>query len=583
MNFKKYSWVFLIILLTIHSCKKDEYPQPALINTGDLILSIDKAKYLPGDPVNFSVSKNLPLNTGVRYKYLGNVLSNESVSGQSWKWTAPADDFKGYMAELFMIEDGEEKILATIGIDVSSNWSRFPRYGFLSDYGDISDIVMESVVSNLNRHHINGIQFYDWQYKHHLPLAGPTNAPQAIWTDIINKNVYFSTLEKYISLSHQYNIKSMFYNLAFGALNDAVYDGVSEEWYIFTDQNHSNIDKHPLSQPPFKSDIYLTNPANADWQKYINKNHNDVYSALGFDGFHIDQLGDRGTRYDYWGNNVNLPEGYASFIAAAKVSVPDKYLVMNAVNQFGQPQISGSEIDFLYTEVWGPNESYSDLANIILENNALSANSKNTVLAAYMNYDLANNKGTFNTPGVLLTDAVIFAFGGAHIELGEHMLGKEYFPNNNLEMKPDLRTSLINYYDFLVAYQNLLRDGGSFNSPVVSSTDSKISLSPWPPIVGKVAVLGKEVGSRQVIHFINFTDAIQLNWRDNTGNQPYPNIIYNCSISVTVSKNVEKVWVASPDDKSGASINIPFTENGGSISFTIPSIEYWSMVVIDYQ
>ena len=94
-----------------------------------------------------------------------------------------------------------------------------------------------------------------------------------------------------------------------------------------------------------------------------------------------------------------------------------------------------------------------------------------------MNYNKANNPGYFNTAGVLLTDAVIFAFGGAHLELGEHMLGKEYFPNNNLQMKEDLKASLINYYDFLVAYQNILRDGGNFNSPVLTCSNGIMSLS----------------------------------------------------------------------------------------------------------
>lgn len=85
-----------------------------------------------------------------------------------------------------------------------------------------------------------------------------------------------------------------------------------------------------------------------------------------------------------------------------------------------------------------------------------------------MNYDLANNKGYFNTPSVLMTNSVIFAFGGAHLELGEHMLGKEYFPNNNLSMKDDLKNSLVNYYDFLVAYQNSSFATVELSMPLIS-------------------------------------------------------------------------------------------------------------------
>ena len=92
-----------------------------------------------------------------------------------------------------------------------------------------------------------------------------------------------------------------------------------------------------------------------------------------------------------------------------------------------------------------------------------------TVFAAYMNYDKAGSStGEFNTPGVLLTDAVIFALGGSHLELGDHMLCREYFPSTALQMNDVLKTAMIRYYDFMTAYQNLLRD---------KDTEAEISVS----------------------------------------------------------------------------------------------------------
>src|SRR5690242_11343518 len=211
---------------------------------------------------------------------------------------------------------------------------------------------------------------------------------------------------------------------------------------------------------------------------------------------------------------------------------------MNAVNQYGQQGISQAPVDFLYTEVWSPNDGYKDLANIIQYNDALTSNAKRTVLAAYMDYDLANNSGYFNTPGVLLTDAVIFAFGGSHLELGEHMLGKEYFPNNNLQMKPELKKALVSYYDFLVGYQNLLRDGGNFTTSSITSADGKMKLNTWPPQLGQVSVLEKEFANRQVLQFLNFTGANSLNWRDTNGTQGVPVSITNARVQLTASKTV---------------------------------------------
>ena len=140
----------------------------------------------------------------------------------------------------------------------------------------------------------------------------------------------------------------------------------------------------PLPTPPFKSNIYLTDPSNTGWQQYIAGKTNDVYSVFGFDGYQIDQLGDQGTVYNYAGGVVNLPSAFGSFINAMKNSAPQKRLVMNAVAQFGQPQIAASPVDFLYTEVWSPNEAFSDLGNIIQNNDALGGVSKKSVLAAYL-------------------------------------------------------------------------------------------------------------------------------------------------------------------------------------------------------
>jgi len=255
---------------------------------------------------------------------------------------------------------------------------------------------------------------------------------------------------------------------------------------------------------------------------------------------------------------------------------------MNAVNQFGQQNIANSPVDFLYTEVWSPNDGYADLATIIANNNIYSNNSKNTTLAAYMDYDMANSMGFFNTPGVLLTDAVIFAFGGSHLELGDHMLDKEYFPNNNLQMKGDLRDALIHYYDFLVAYENLLRDGGITNTPSLACLDGKMALNQWPPQIGCVSISGKDMGNEQVIHLLNFTNANSLNWRDTNGTQTTPNTIVNTKVSFSTTKTVKNVWMASSDYNDGTPQVLSFTQTGENVVFTLPSLQYWDMLVVEY-
>ena len=572
-------------LLFFIGCKKDEPKNNPIVYGGSYGISIhtDKSIYKPGEKVNFTIDKILPGEAKIRYRYLDDLISEVSLAATNWQWAPPVTDHKGYLVDIYATIEGVEKVYGSIAVDVSSDWTKFPRYGFLSKYGQLADADMENIIRNLSRHHINGIQFQDWHYKHHMPLAGTVASPHNFWKDIANRDNYLSTVKGYISKAHAKNIKTMSYNLAFGALNDASADGVQEQWYLFKDKTHTLKDAHPLPKPPFKSDIYLVDPSNISWQQYLIEKNNDVYDVFDFDGFHIDQLGDRGNLYRYDGSAINLAASYKPFIEAMKAASPLKKVVMNAVNQYGQQTgIAESPVDFLYTEVWSGNEGYKDLAKIILDNNNYSSNSLNTVLAAYMNYSLANNPGYFNTPGVLLTDAVIFAFGGSHLELGEHMLGKEYFPNNNLQMKDDLKSSLINYYDFLVAYQNLLRDGGNFNLPAMSCTNNVMSVNNWPPEMGKVAVVGKVFNDKQVLHLINFSHANSLDWRDTNGTQNIPQTKSDAMLAFITSKKVTKVWMASPDIQHGTAISLPFNQDGDKVTWKLPVLKYWDMIVIEY-
>ncbi|MFO7673184.1 MAG: glycoside hydrolase family 66 protein [Lutibacter sp.] len=586
LNFKII--IYILTATFVLGCNKNDsdnfnyIPEEEPVKIVQIDLKTDKAAYAPGEQVVFSAAQ-FSGSVSVKYKYLNTVIATQSLSGSSWEWTPPSDDFKGYLVELFQMVDGKEVVVGSVAVDVSSDWTKFPRYGFLSKFNVISDSQINQVIDNLKDYHINGLQYYDWHNKHHFPLKMNGNTPASDWLDIAKRETSFSTVEKYITASKSKNIASMSYNLMFGAWEDFASDGVSREWMLFNDSNHQNINKHALDDNWALSDILVLNPANTSWQDYIFNKTQSIYDHLDFDGWHLDQLGNRGTVYDYDGKIVALDQTYGPFLRNLKQTFPNKKMVLNAVNQYGQSQILNEAVDFAYTEVWEGNEGFADLAAIIKRNNTLSNNTKNTVLAAYMNYDKANNSGVFNTPGVLLTDAVIFAFGGAHIELGEHMLGKEYFPNNNLAINNELKNSLNSYYNFLVAYQNLLRDGGTFNNPNLISGDGKVNLNNWPPIASKVSVIGKEFSDKQVIHLINFSEANNLNWRDANGEQQTPKIKKDFILNLDSSKKVTKVWYASPDLNLGSSLELDFSQNGNNLIFKIPSLQYWGMIVVEYN
>lgn len=596
----------LVVVLVASACSasKDE-PNPVSppVEGGDanvteviniksdisLFLSTDKACYKPGESVKFKISEN-PSGVKIRYRKGAEVIKEEPLSSGEWSWTPPSDDFQGYLVEIYKtVEEGkEEMILGTIAVDVSSDWTRFPRYGFVADF-DASKLqsgVIEAEMDYLNRCHINGVQFQDWHYKHHWPMPGSREETLDSYLDIANRTLSSEAVKKYIDVQHGLGMKSIFYNLCFGALDDAAADGVKEEWYAYHNRNHGDKDRHSLPSS-WKSDIFVLDPGNTEWQAYLAERNDEVYSNFNFDGYQIDQLGYRGEIYDYNGQPLNLPKGYASFIDAMKTAHPDKRLIMNAVSSYGASQIVGSgKVDFCYNELWNDEAGFSNLHDVIAANDAYSGNTLKTVFAAYMNYDKAGREsGYFNNPGVLMTDAVMMAIGGSHLELGDHMLSREYFPASPLAMDDDLKNAMIRYYDFMTAYQNILRGTTTkdeFDADIKCTDASKnLKLNVWPPKEKSITSYSRKDGNRKIVHLLNFRNQEDMSWRDLNGTRPAPRLTTEIPFTMTVEGKVNRIWTASPDRHAGAVEALSFTQTGNTVSFTLPSLLYWSMIVIE--
>ncbi|ARI76894.1 glycoside hydrolase family 66 protein [Halobacillus mangrovi] len=583
----KMKWLFLIsgigvmlILLIIFSLRSDQNEPGPHISISSI--TKDKAAYNPGEKVQFKGELNTSYTEGfiqVSYYHRGMKFDEQtlSINGKSfeWEWLPPSRDHQGYLVAISL---NNQKQASTIAVDVSSNWTAFPRYGFLSKFSEMKKQDQKTIIKKLNRYHINALQFYDWHDEHHLPLKKQDGRILTSWANIANKPVSLSTIENYIELAHKNGMKAMSYNLLYGSLKEAEADGVLPSWYVFKDKHQQSIDTHPLPDD-WKSDIFLTDPGNKEWQDYIFYNQQTVFDELRFDGWHLDQLGDRGNVFNGYGQPINMTEGFKNFLQSVKERFPNHTFVMNAVNQYGQQQIAPSGVPFLYTEVWDPITTYAQLKNILVANRIDYR--KNTVLAAYMNYDKADQKGFFNIPGILYTDALIFAHGGAHIELGEHMLAKEFFPNENLSMSQKLRKKLVHYYDFLVGYQNLLR--GDELSPAEANLSSENVTFSDKPKKGTVYTFAKKTENKKMIHLLNYMDAAHMEWRDSDGTQSPPSKTGPLSITLQESRRVKSIWMASPDNAQGIPTSVEFEQKAGMLFLTVPYLEYWSMIAIEYE
>ena len=594
-------------------------------------LTTDKVRYEPESTVRFTSKYLLPDNVKVRYLHGNTVVKTDEIGGkQSWSWKVPAQNFTGYLAEIYVTDGIAEQTLATIGVDVSTEWGRFPRYGFISHYG--SDKTVEQVkkeVDMLNRYHMTGIQFYDWQWQHHKLI--PEGASQ--WKDVGLRDVFKSSIENYITKLHEVGSKCMFYDLLYGVTGNIVdgkpetpanldgKDGVSSDWG-WIDLHANDKDGYDLHQVQYPlgswPSIYVMNPGNQDWVNYLSKEIKKVYQHLKFDGYHIDQLGRQ--REAYYTNLQSKTEDgqkvytggdrrdthdfegyYANFINRMKSDSKDKSLVMNAVSTFGGPKIVGTgNVEFGYNEMWGADDYLWNYRKIIQDNRRNNGkNTFNTVFAAYLH--CRNGKeGQFRTSSALFGNATIFALGGSRIELsGDHMLFTEYFPDDARKMSDKLQKSIIHYYDFLVAYENYLRDGNAETS--VNMTMEGVNVAAWdfsepdptkekaedqtigpkPYSVNTYSTMKGNVTAIQLLNYSNFSRD-NFNIRDIKETMPEPNVLLNKKIVLDDAAPVARIWVASPDCFGGAPQEVVFTQNNGKVTFTLPSLEYWTMVVVEH-
>jgi dextranase len=403
-------------------------------------------------------------------------------------------------------------------------------------------------------------------------------------------------VNNYIEAAHAYGASAMNYNLMYGAFAGYGQDGsgVDYNWGLWVQNN--GTDQWNISLPSgwATSNIYIFDPGNTGWQNYIYAQESNVFSVYGFDGWHVDQLGNWNTMYTHSGSSVNYGAEFPGFLNGAH-SALGKTIVFNAVAGFGLPGVLPDEA-FAYVECWptangGTQNNYNDLKSVVDNINAASPG-QGVVLPAYMDEVYAqNNTGNFNTPGVLLADAAIFAIGASHLELGAglggndtlDMLDNAYFPNENLTPTPSLLATLQVYYDFDVEYENLLR-GQLANS---GNTIALTGLASGPIAANnEVWAFAKNTGSTHMLNLINLLNATNTNWRDDNADYPAPPTQTNVVVTYYYGSGTtpQHVYWASPDINSGRTSALDFTTgsngSGNYVQFTLPSLAYWDMVYL---
>lgn len=559
---------------------------------------VDKARYAPGEKAVLTVELEaaesaVEAQLQVRVTHLTEKVYEASAevsleAGQADQQTValelPQTDFTGYSVEVYLVQDEKNIDWEMTAVDVSSDWSKFPRYAYLTKYGEQSDEQIRATLERLNKHHITGLFYYDVTDRHEQPLAGTVEDPASGWKTLANHYASRNTVQKLIDYGHEYNMNSYLYNLIFGAYEGYSDVGVNWEWGLYRNKDGTGQDYHGDFVDSWETKrLYLFDPANTGWQDYYLGVTEDVLQVYNYDGIQVDSLGYRGKRYDYYGNEVNLAYAYTTLLNRMTDELDTK-IIFNPVSGYGLPEmLSNVDYDIVYEEVWpGECASYTDLKNAVDYCRNRMNDEKGIVISAYMNYKKSD--GTFNTAGVLLTNATLMASGAGHLELGDTgMLKSEYYPGDTLRINDTLAAALRNYYSFSVAYENYLRDPDY--TDVVLRTTVNDRFAAMDSTAGKIwCFTKKNADLDQVVNFINLIGVSDTDWVDNYGKKETPETQTDLVVKQYVDAIPAHVYLASPDQNEGIMTELEFEVgqdvSGYYITFTMPELKYWNMVVI---
>ena len=592
-----------------------------------IIDGTDKARYVPGEEAVITVSvRNLTQNKAddmlleMRVYHLGETVYSQQQSldfepeeetGLSLNWQVPDMDYQGYLICLRLTDSkGNCTAQDTVGMDVSSDWVKFPRYGYLCDYEEEENT--EEKIAQMNRYHLNAIEYYDWHALHHEPIPPEvTRQSPGVWEDWSGREVYGETVRNYIQNAQDKNMVNMAYNMIYAGTDSFVKDAdgnptKAADWQIYfapyNEKGEGAFMFQMGSSPSGNGNLFFMNPLNREWQDYIFSQEKHALEVLDFDGWHGDTVGEWGKMADVFGNPLGIDEQgepvyevketYRQFLNAAKEALNEYYLSFNPVGAQGIEQVNTSNSDVLYTEFWPwdqdrdgvPYDTYQSLVTEVertMEESkpySIDKKGKSLVVKAYINY--YKTTGTMNAPGVLLCDAAVYAAGGSRLELGNgnHMLHVEYYPDDDIPMGDELQEAMAEMADFTVAYENLLRDGQCTTENRVEIADYKTSKDGQSDTIWTYT---RSDGEHEILHLINLLGT-DNEWRDERGKKEAPEYVERLHVKYYTKRDIMQVHMASFSIEGGISSELSFEQgedaNGKYIEFVIPVLEYWDMV-----
>ncbi|WP_428484409.1 glycoside hydrolase family 66 protein [Rhodopila sp.] len=513
----------------------------------------------------------------------------------------------GYLVSLTATSGATTVDMAGAALEASADWATYPRECFVTNF--TAGTSTQALVAGLNAWHCNVLQFYDDNFKHHLPYS-----PNLAWPNLSNTMISRTVLESYIGAAHAKRMAVFNYTLWNGAYPNFSTDGTgpSLSWGMFatncapsctlanmagTPSNGGSGGLFPAGwAAPWLAEM---DPTNAAWISYFETVNAPFIRNLGYDGLQIDTLGDPGKVYNASGNVINMTTALSGFQNAVRSALNTRGVINNVSGWDEADVATNAQQDFYYREThpeFGDTPYYPSINGLTAT--VRSFTNKGIDLPIYMDDTYSNTASCisgggstpcyFNLPGLLYIDATIFAAGAYHVYLadGDRFISNIYVPGAQLLMSPAAMQSEYDYQTFGVAMEKLLRSAVSDATQPAAITSGATGGSTGA--AGQVYLLPKIRPGLQILHLLNYSQLPSNGIQDTNANQPAPTRLGAIGIKMYYSGTLtgsNLLWFASPDVNHGTPQSLSYAKGsdatGTYITFTAPSLLYWDMVWLE--
>jgi dextranase len=423
------------------------------------------------------------------------------------------------------------------------------------------------------------VQYYDWSYRHDNLVSEKIK-----YQDMMGREVDLETVKSKIHACKRYGMKSIGYGAIYAAEKNFYEE--HKEYALYTSAGDPLI---------FIDTFYIMNVARgSEWRTHIIEEYAKAIAEVGFDGIHMDTYGFPKTAYSYLKESlIKMEEEYPSLIEDTKQRLneitKDNHLIFNNVGNWPVKTVALTSQDAIYIEVWDPYVKYSHLKQIIRDAKHESEDKKPVILAAYLKPFQTESEECAANAAYLLT-AVITANGAYHLLLGEEnaVLTQGYYVDHTI-LKASTSEKLRTYYDFIVQYMELFYDATLIDVSMThigwDNTEYLCLHDQWSVNgeAGKVWITVRENDNRKLISLINLCGNDNNEW--NCGRDK-PQVQKNLTFQVQIDKQAKGIYFISPDLYHGKVKELDYetikTDRGWAIRFSIPELEYWSNVWIDF-